>query len=114
MSAVTYGHRDVLVPLFVASVNDITTRAEQQTAALDNHLPTAIFCLVVLCALMGAMLLGIAFGRTGSPHIALAVLYCTLCAATVFAITDLDHAHGGFIQLDSGGLQRTIEAMKRA
>lgn len=95
-----------------ASVNDLIDVAEQQSAALNTHVPSAIIGIVLLCTIVGAALLGLTFGRAKTPHIPLSIIFCVLFASTVFTIIDLDNAQGGLIHLNVRPLEATLRDMK--
>ena len=106
--------RDPRSPFYVdltRSVIETITTAEEQEAALNNHVPRAILGLILLCTLVGALLLGLTFGRAKAPNAVLAVIFCLLFAATVFTIVDLDHPQGGFISVDVAPLYDVLDQM---
>lgn len=86
--------------------------ANEQTAAINNHVPVAIVGMVILCTLLGAALLGLTFGRVEAPNRALSALFCILFAATVFIIVDLDHPRGGLMNIDVAPLQNALRTME--
>ena len=96
------------------SVIDTIAVADQQEAALNNHVPRAIIGIILLCTLVGAFLLGLTFGRAKAPNALLSALFCLLFAATVFTIIDLDHPQGGFIGVDVAPLQWILDDMTKA
>ena len=96
------------------SVIDTIAVADQQEAALNNHVPRAIIGIILLCTLVGAFLLGLTFGRAKAPNALLSALFCLLFAATVFTIIDLDHPQGGFIGVDVAPLQWILDDMTTA
>lgn len=87
--------------------------ANEETAAINNHVPVAIVGLVILCTLLGAALLGLTFGRVKAPNRAVSVIFCVLFAATVFTIVDLDHPRGGLLTIDVAPLQNALHNMDR-
>lgn len=95
-----------------ASVNAMIDVSQQQAAALNNHVPFTILGFVLLCTIVGAMLLGLTFGRAKTPHVPLSIIFCVLFVSTVFTILDLDNARGGLIHLDLGPLEATLRDMK--
>ncbi|HVS45126.1 MAG TPA: hypothetical protein VMS32_00465, partial [Verrucomicrobiae bacterium] len=95
-----------------SSMNETIDVSEQQAAALDNHIPSAIIGLVLFSIIAGAALLGVTLGRAKSPDVILAIFFCLLFNATVFTIVDLDHPQGGFIHVDVAPLQATLDEMK--
>ncbi|HEY6449946.1 MAG TPA: hypothetical protein VIX60_04635 [Candidatus Cybelea sp.] len=109
--------RDPRSPFYVdltRSVIETIDVYDRQEAALNNHVPRPIFGIVVLSTLVGALLLGLTFGRAKAPNALLSAIFCLLFAATVFAIFDLDHPQGGFTQVDVSPLQETLSEMTRA
>lgn len=87
--------------------------ANEETAAINNHVPVAIVGMVVLCTLLGAALLGLTFGRVRAPNRAVSVIFCVLFAATVFTIVDLDHPRGGLLTIDVAPLQNALNSMNQ-
>lgn len=112
--AASTARRDPRSPFFVdltRSVIDLIGVAEEQEAALNNHVPLVVIAIVIMSTLVGAFLLGMTFGRVESPNVLLGAIFCLLFAATVFTILDLDHPQGGFIALDVAPLQATLDDM---
>lgn len=93
---------------FVDQVGDL---ADEQAAAINNHIPGPIFAIVIFCTLLGAALLGLTFGRVRSPNRALSAVFCLIFAATVYTIVDLDHVAGGLIHIDDAPLQHILATM---
>lgn len=85
--------------------------ADEQSAAINNHIPVPIIGIVILCTLLGAGLLGLTFGRVRAPNRALSVVFCIIFAATVYTIIDLDHPRGGLLHIDVAPLQAAISSM---
>jgi hypothetical protein len=104
--------RNLLYNNLVAAVDEVRDIGEEQTAALENHIPGAIVTLVFIASIMGAVLLGLTFGRAKRPNIVLSIIFCFLTAATVFTIIDLDDGKRGFIRLETAPLQATLDEMK--
>jgi hypothetical protein len=110
-SAALHDPRNPFLVDLTRSVIDTMDLAEQQAAALNNHVPRAIIGIDVLCTTFGAFLLGLTFGRAKSPHLILSAIFCVLFAATVFTIIDLDHPQGGLISVDIAPLQASLADM---
>lgn len=87
--------------------------ANEETAAINNHVPVPILGIVILCTLLGAALLGLTFGRVRAPNRAVSVIFCVLFAATVFSIVDLDHPRSGLLRIDVAPLQNAASAMSQ-
>lgn len=104
--------RNNLTTALAADTTELSDLADQQKAALENHVPTAIIGLVLFCTVAGAMLLGVTFGRVKRPNVVLSIVFCLLCAATVFTIVDLDNGKRGFIRLETAPLQDTLSSMR--
>ncbi len=96
---------NLLSTMLVESVDEAGDITAKQTAALNNHVPGVIVALVLLASIAGAVLLGLTFGRAKCPNAALSIIFCLICAATVFTIVDLDDGRRGFIRLDVTPLQ---------
>ncbi|HEV8021234.1 MAG TPA: hypothetical protein VGP41_08250 [Candidatus Lustribacter sp.] len=104
--------RNNLTSALAADTLELNEVAEQQAAALDNHVPAAIIGLDLFCTVAGSLLLGVTFGRVKSPNFVLSIIFCLLFAATVFTIVDLDNGKRGFIRLETAPLQDTLGGMR--
>jgi hypothetical protein len=111
-AALTDPH-NLLTSELTGAVDEVGDISEQQSAALANHVPGAILALVLFSTLAGSVLLGLTFGRAKSPNAVLSVVFCLLCAATVFTIVDLDDGKQGFIRLETAPLQAALDDMHR-
>jgi hypothetical protein len=112
--ATTAARHDPRSPFYAdltRSVIETIGVAEKQEAALNNHVPRAIIGIILLCTIIGALLLGLTFGRVKAPNAFLSVIFCLLFGATVFTIVDLDHPQGGFISVDIAPIQSTLDDM---
>jgi hypothetical protein len=109
--------RDPRSPFYVdltRSVIEMTDLSEEQEAALKNHVPGPVTGIVLLSTIVGAVLLGLTFGRAKAPNALLSAIFCLLFAATVFTIFDLDHPQGGFTSVDVSPLQSALDDMTHA
>jgi len=109
--------RDPRSPFFAdvtRSTIDTINVSEEQTAALNDHVPRNILAIILLCTILGAMLLGLTFGRARAPNVLLSGIFCLLFAATVFTIIDLDHPQGGLIGVDVSPIKATLTEMTNA
>jgi len=104
--------RDLGYARYAEDVDTIGDLIDEQAAAINNHVPAPIFGIVIFCTLLGAALLGIAFGRAKAPNRGLSIIFCLLFAATVYTIVDLDHPRGGLIHIDERPLQNALASMR--
>lgn len=104
--------RNLLYNTLVASVDEMGDIAEAQRAAVNNHVPSAIVGIILFATVAGSLLMGVTFGRVKSPHPVLSIVFCLLCAATVFTIIDLDDGRRGFIRLEVAPLQATLKDLR--
>ncbi len=103
--------RNLLYEKVADSVSETIDVADEQSAAFNNHVPLPIIGIALLSTIVGALLLGVTFGRAKAPNAALSAIFCVLFAATIFTIIDLDHPAGGFISVDAAPLQATLDDM---
>lgn len=117
LMAANAARRDPRSPFYTditRAVIDAINVSEEQAAALNDHVPRAIIGLILLCTILGALLLGLTFGRAKAPNALLSIIFCLLFAGTVFTIIDLDHPQGGLVGVDVAPLQLTLDDMTRA
>ncbi|MGH9556644.1 MAG: hypothetical protein ACRD2Y_12565 [Terriglobales bacterium] len=89
--------RLVLLPALNEMI-DVTTA---RTIALDTHLPSLIFLLLVCVALLSALLAGHAMAKRKARSLLHMVLYAVVIAATVYTVLDLEYPRVGLIRLDA-------------
>ena len=90
--------RSIPLGLFIQSLNETIDLEAKRIAALENHVPKAVWVLVVLVAALGTLTLGYAAGlggrRIGLPMFVMPLLI----AAVITIIVDMDSPRRGLIQ----------------
>jgi uncharacterized membrane protein YfcA len=77
---------------------DVTT---SRTVALYTHLPSLIFALLMIVALLSGLCAGYAMAKRKRRSWLHMVIYAPVVAVTIYAVIDLDHPRSGSIRLDA-------------
>jgi hypothetical protein len=85
--------------LLLPALNQMIDVTTSRTVALHTHLPSLIFALLILIALLSGLLAGYAMAKRNSRSLMHMVLYAAVIAATVYVILDLDFPRSGLIRL---------------
>jgi hypothetical protein len=100
-----------MASLFVQSVDDLIDMGGKRRAALDNHVPTAVYLVLVLVAAVAVAATGYSCGLRKRRHKFGMVLLPVLIAGVVLLVMDLDHPRGGFITAGQGPMLRLRQAL---
>lgn len=87
----------LLLPAINAMIDITTTRI----VATLEHPPTAIFWLLCILALAGALLAGYSMSESRIRSLIHMIFFAAAITITVFVIIDLEYPRSGFIRLDS-------------
>jgi len=90
--------RSSVTLLFVTTLNETIDASGEQSAALNANIPTPVIVVLVIVILVGAVLLGYGFGKSGR-HFVATVLFSAMLAIVVAIILDLDRAQAGTIRV---------------
>lgn len=86
-----------LVPTFVNALNEMIDLDATRMAALRNHVPGAVWLLVLVVAACGCCLSGYAAGASGARSAFNDAVLPLLIAVAITLIADLDRPRGGLI-----------------
>ena len=104
--------RNVQLALLKQTLNDTIDISTKQSAALHNHMPTAMLGLVLVVTFVAAILLGVHFERMRQPQIFLGLVFGLLFATVVTTVVDLDRPQQGLVRVDLRPLQTQLERMQ--
>ena len=68
---------------------------------MRTHLPGLISALLILVTLLSGILAGHVMSKRERRSVIHMLIYAAVVAATVYAVTDLDHPRSGLIRLDA-------------
>jgi hypothetical protein len=98
--------------LLMQSLNDTIDDAARQQEALVAHVPTPIVTLTLLLVVLGGMIVGLGFARSGKRPRMLAIVYVLATVIVVDMVVDLDRPESGFVQVDLGPLTAQLDSMR--
>lgn len=104
--------RNVQLGLLTQTLNDTIDISTKQSAALRNHVPTAVLGLVLVVNFVSTILLGVHFVRMLQPQIFLALVFGLLFATVVTTVVDLDRPQHGLVRIDVRPLQTQLQGMQ--
>ena len=87
--------------LLLPALNEMIDITTTRMIALRTHLPTLIFILLTMIALLSGLLAGYAMERRKSRSWLHILLYAAVVAVTIYTVRDLDSPRSGFIHLDA-------------
>ena len=87
--------------LVLSALNEMIDITTERTIALDTHLPTLIFILLIVVALLSALLAGNAMAKRTRRSLLHIYLYAAIIAITIYAVLDLEYPRSGLIRLDA-------------
>jgi hypothetical protein len=103
-SAVTASRADpthTAARLLLPALNEMIDVTTSRTVALHTHLPTLIFVLLVVVALLSALVAGYAMSKRRSRSWLHMLVYSLVIAITVYAVLDVDDPRSGLIRLQA-------------
>ena len=86
--------------LLLPALNEMIDVTTARTIALETHLPTLIFVLLVFVALLSGLLTGFTMAKRKKRSLLHMFLYASVIAITVYAVLDLEYPRSGLIKLD--------------
>jgi len=92
---------DLSARLLLPALNEMIDITTARTIALHTHLPSLIFTLLIVVALLSGLVAGFALARSGSHSWLHILLYAGVVAITVYVVIDLEYPYFGLIRLDS-------------
>jgi multisubunit Na+/H+ antiporter MnhB subunit len=87
--------------MLLPAINDMMDVTTERSVAFQAHLPVLVFYLLVFIALMSALLAGYGMAKRKKRSPLHIFLYAACVAATIYAVTDLEHPRSGLIRLDA-------------
>ena len=87
--------------LLLPALNEMIDVTTSRTVALHTHLPTLIFGLLVVVALLSALIAGYAMSKRKSRSWFHMLVYSLVIAVTVYAVLDVDDPRSGMIRLEA-------------
>ena len=99
---------------FIASLNETVDLEAKRVAAKRNHVPGAVWLLLLCVAGCGVWLVSYPAGTSGHHSILERFVFPILIAIVIAIITDIDTPRGGFISLDERPLLELNETLSRA
>jgi len=87
--------------LLLPAINEMIDVTTARTVALNTHLPSLIFGLLVVVALLSSLLAGYAMAQRQRRSWLHMLLYAAAVASTVYVVLDLDNPRFGWIHLNA-------------
>jgi hypothetical protein len=97
---------------FITSLNETIDLDSLRKAALRNHVPGAVWLLLLLVAGCGAWASGYGSGTGGVRSVFNQFIFPLLIAVVITLISDIDRAHKGIIGMSRAPLEEQLESMK--
>jgi hypothetical protein len=104
--------RNVQLGLLTQTLNNTIDISTKQSAALRNHVPTAMLNLMLVVSFVAAIFLGVHFEQMRQRQIFLGLIFGLLFATVVTTIVDLDRPQHGFVRVDLRPLQAQLQRMQ--
>src|SRR5262249_2683708 len=98
---------------FITSLNETIDLEAKRVAAKRNHVPGAVWLLLLCVAGSGMWLVSYPSGTSGRRSIAERFVFPILVAIVIAIITDIDTPRAGLIALDERPLLESNEALSR-
>jgi ABC-type glycerol-3-phosphate transport system permease component len=87
--------------LLLPALNEMMDVTTSRTIALHTRLPSLIFALLIVVALLSGLLAGYAMAKRQRRSRLHMLIYAGVIALTVYVVLDLDDPRAGFIRLDT-------------
>ena len=87
--------------LLVQALNEMIDMTTTRVVANRNHPPLAVFILLALLCLVGALLIGQTHSANAERRWFYPVVFAAILSATVYVIVDLEFPRLGFIRVDA-------------
>lgn len=100
------------VKLYLVSLNQTLDLHDVRVAAMENHVPEAIFIILFLVAGVGTALVGYGCGVHGRSGANASIAISVLSVLVIMLIIDLDRPRRGAIQVSPSSLERLHESLK--
>ena len=103
-----------IIASFIASLNETIDLEAKRVAAKRNHVPGAVWLLLLCVAGCGLWLVSYPAGVSGRHSVLERFVFPILIAIVIAIITDIDTPRGGFISLDERPLLELNETLSRS
>ncbi|HEY3674806.1 MAG TPA: hypothetical protein VGK84_02315, partial [Candidatus Tumulicola sp.] len=97
--------------LLMQTLNDVIDVSAEQLTALTQHVPTSIVTLTLALVIIGAILIGFGFARSGSNPSILAAAYLLASIIVISMMVDLDRPQKGFVRINLDPLVIQVRSM---
>lgn len=87
--------------LLLPALNEMIDITTARTVALHTHLPSLIFALLIVVALLSGVVAGYAIAKRRRRSWLHILLYAGVVAMTIYVVIDLEYPHFGLIRLDT-------------
>lgn len=98
---------------YVTALNEMIDLDESRMAASRNHVPGAVWPLLVLVGGCGAWANGYSTGATGVRSIFTVVVFPVLIAIVIVLISDIDQSRRGLIGMSQKPVEDVLKSMSR-
>jgi hypothetical protein len=100
----SYWHRgptQTAARLLLPALNEMIDVTTSRTVALHTHIPSLIFSLLMIVALLSGLVAGYAMAKRRSRSWLHMLVYALVIAITIYAVLDLDDPRSGLVRLDA-------------
>jgi hypothetical protein len=87
--------------LLLPALNEMIDVTTSRTVALHTHIPSLIFSLLMIVALLSGLVAGYAMAKRRSRSWLHMLVYALVIAITIYAVLDLDDPRSGLVRLDA-------------
>jgi hypothetical protein len=97
---------------FITALNETINLDSSRNAALRNHVPGAVWLLLLMVASCGVWASGYGCGTSGWRSVFNQLAYPILIAGSFTLISDIDRAHKGLVGMSSGPFEELLGSMR--
>jgi hypothetical protein len=105
------GTANAVLAALIGSANEVIDLHEERIDSVQNHLPAALFALLVCLAALAVGFLAWSFGASSHRGRTPVVLLAVLIGAILLLIMDVNRPQRGFIAVGVAPLERTTESV---
>jgi len=113
MQAAGRDPHSTMVPLFIASLNDVIDLSTEERTVLTNHIPDVVIVWLLLIALIASIMMGYGFGREGRRALVVKSVFAVMVALVFGLVLDLDRPQRGIIRVNLSSMQRVQQSMEK-
>jgi len=96
--------------LYLQALNEMFDAFALRNAALDRHVPEAVFFLLFLVLVLANGVVGYGYGSSARRPLAISYLMATLIVLVIFMVIDLDRPRRGIIQVNQAPLTELVRS----